>query len=951
MTTDVGETLIRYPITLPVQHAERDTPVIPRQDPPRASGSIVRKRFILEEPVGHGGLGTTFRARYLREPQVHNGNPYVAIKFLDESLARRPGALRALQLLLRKSQRLAHPNIVTAFDFNRDSDAVYMATEFLEGVPLNHLIKSRQDVGLGVKDAVSIMRGVCRAMDYAHAQGVLHADFKPANALLTSSGVTKVLDFGIARAVIDLAEAQGCTAGMDAGRAGTLRLPYAGCEVLEGEAPDPRDDIYAVACVTYELITGSHPFNRLSACQAEKLRLTPKPPPGMSSGEWRALRRGLSFRRAGRPKSAMELLDGARPIGSPSARRAVIGTLAAVVLAVTAVPLWTQFEGFGERSMVAALASADPARIAPILGKLRRLEPDRRAALLVHEDARAGLIKHYAERVSALIEANEGRYDYPAAESLVRELEAFIPDSHAVRAVRERVVTKKAKALGRLREAFERDLQRDWLIPAQNAENVGKVLALVRRIDPGNPLLSDPRLPGAFAASSEQALEAGQPVLADSLVVAGLAVAPHDAALSDLRAQLQGALRDQETAALRAAAAAREMADSVAQWRLDLEEGLGQPTLTLAQARTLSHLIGELQQQGDPGAAAAMRQLETRLVRTAGQINTKQGEAAAERFTEGASALLPDSTLLRQTLEALRAAAAQRASAQRAEALASAKSATEALLAHPTWDEPWDGALQRQLAQLSAYSPQTDSYMGEVRDRAAASYVTEAARLRAAQRLDEAGTLLERSREYSPHSAPGGLEEALLADARARHAIGERKSERAAYEKNLKQQLLTQAQAGDVGSAETTLRVLRESLPANDRFMGREGPEAIAHAYERLAQTAAESGQLQSAVELIGRGRAAAPSMTALAATQARYNRYQALDDYLTQDPEPDAQRVREEIAQLYAQDHNTAQVIVPILARDFAARLHATRDHQMAVNLARAGSEIFGDGPPFRRN
>ena len=300
----------------------------------------------------------------------------------------------------------------------------------------------------------------------------------------------------------------------------------------------------------------------------------------------------------------------------------------------------------------------------------------------------------------------------------------------------------------------------------------------------------------------------------------------------------------------------------------------------------------------------------------------------------------------------LRAAAAQRVSTQRAEALASAKSATEALLAHPTLDESWDGALQRQIAQLNAYSPETDSYVNEVQGRAAAVHVTEAARLRGAERLDEAGKMLERAREYSSQSAPGALEEALLADARARHAIGERKSELAAYDKNLKQQMLTQAQAGDVGSAETTLRVLRESLPANDRFLGREGPEAIARACERLAGKAAENGQFKSAVELISRGRAAAPSMTAaLAATQARYSHYQVLDDYLKEDPEPDVQRVRGEIAQLYAEDHNTALVVVPILARDFAARLHATHDHQIAVHLARAGNAIFGDGPPFRRN
>jgi serine/threonine protein kinase len=918
-------------------------------EPPLATGSIIKKRFVLEEPIGRGGMGTVFRARDLRKEEAQDRNPYVAIKVLNEDFKQHPGALQALQREARKSQKLAHPNIVTVFDFDRDGANVYMVMELLEGEPLDRLIKRKQDVGLGVKDAVLVARGICRALEYAHEQGITHADFKPANAFLTATGGIKVLDFGIARAanLKDRSETNGVTR-FDPGTLGALTPTYAGCEVIEGEAPDPSDDIYAIACVTYELITGSHPFNRLSASQAEKAHMTPDRPPGMSARQWRALRSALSFRRAGRPKSAQELMIGLQPFNGSPAVYAAMGTVTVVILALVSVPIFSQIDQFRERNMIAALASADARRIERTLGTLRVLEPTRRASLFMHEDARAGLIKYYADRVTPLVDVSSGRSDYSAAESLVHELEDFFPDSEAVRNVRDHVAAKKHEEMGRLSDAFDLDLQHRWLIPNQNEECVAKVLARVRQIDSKSPLLSDPRLPGAFAEGASRALKAGQPALADALVTAGLAAIPRDTALTELHDQTQRALSDQNKPAL---LAARQREESVTQWRSQLEEGLEQPTLSVGQARILLHLIEELQRHGDSGAATTRRKLEAVLVRSGAAIQAKEGAEAAMAFTQNAYALLPDSTELGRALMDLQAQVAQRASTQREAAIAGAKSETEALLTHPTLDDAWDQSLQRHLELLKTYTRETDSYVDDVKTRTAALYVAQAAKLRGAKQLDEAGRMLARSLEYPSQSTDAAVEEALLADARAQQKIGDHKAERAAYVNSLKQKLLAQAAADDVTSAETSLRVLHENLAANDRFMTREGSEAIAQAYGRLALKAAGNGQFKNAVALIGRGRAAAPSVERLATTQTRYIHYQALDDYLTGAAVPDIRKVRGEISELYAQDPNIAQVVVPILARDLASRLHTTADPQLAVRLSQAGNAIFGDGPPFRRD
>src|SRR5215472_5194913 len=104
-------------------------------------GSVLKNRFILEAPIGRGGMGTVFRARDLRKEEAQDRNPHVAIKVLNDDFKEHPGALQALQRESRKAQQLAHPNIVTVYDFDRDEGNVYMVMELLQGIPLDRLIK------------------------------------------------------------------------------------------------------------------------------------------------------------------------------------------------------------------------------------------------------------------------------------------------------------------------------------------------------------------------------------------------------------------------------------------------------------------------------------------------------------------------------------------------------------------------------------------------------------------------------------------------------------------------------------------------------------------------------------------------------------------------------------------------------------------------------------------
>jgi serine/threonine protein kinase len=263
-------------------------------------GDILKERFVLEERIGAGGMGVVYKARDLCREEAGDRHPFVAVKVLAEDLKQYPHSWKALHQEACKALRLAHPNIVTVYDFDRDGHTAFMTMEYLEGEPLSEILEREGAQGLEVAKALPLIEAMGHALAYAHQHDLVHADLKPSNVFITRQGRVKVLDFGIARAVRRpeqhaLEETRTRPVFSDA-----LTPGYASCEMLEGAAPDPRDDIYSLACVVYELLTGRHPFSWLKAVKARELRLAPAPIRGLSRRQWRGLRRGLAFQREDR---------------------------------------------------------------------------------------------------------------------------------------------------------------------------------------------------------------------------------------------------------------------------------------------------------------------------------------------------------------------------------------------------------------------------------------------------------------------------------------------------------------------------------------------------------------------------------------------------------------------------------------------------------------------------
>lgn len=317
----------------------------PTDEPERIKGvgDTLNGRFVLEECIGFGGMGTVYRALDLRKLEASDRNPYIAIKVLNVQFRGHPKSLIALQREAKKAQALAHPNIVTVYDFDRDGPMVYLTMEYLAGKPLSRTLRIPDFKGMPYADAIRIVRGIAKALAYAHERGFVHCDLKPANVFLTDSGEVKVIDFGIAR-VFQKPEQDMEATVFDPGSLGAMTPAYASPEMLEHRVPDPRDDIYALACITYELLTGRHPFDRLSATQARNANLKPQRPKNLGHRQWRALRAALAFEREARTPSVERFLHEMTGERRAAVYVAAVGGMAAAAIIAVAINYYWRSE-------------------------------------------------------------------------------------------------------------------------------------------------------------------------------------------------------------------------------------------------------------------------------------------------------------------------------------------------------------------------------------------------------------------------------------------------------------------------------------------------------------------------------------------------------------------------------------------------------------------------------
>lgn len=236
-----------------------------------AVGQTFAGRYDVKSVLGMGGMGVVYRAI-----DTQLGEP-VAIKTLkDDAMANDPALLQRFKDEIRLARKITHRNVVRTHDIGEVEGMYYITMEFVEGQSLKHLIQSRGKLPVNV--VLTIGKQLCRALEVAHEQEVIHRDIKPQNIIVDPTGTLKVMDFGIARLVT---RKEGVTqAGMAIGTP-----EYMAPEQLLGDAVDYRADIYAAGCVLFECLTGRTPFVADSPITlvAKQLEETPVSPASLNS--------------------------------------------------------------------------------------------------------------------------------------------------------------------------------------------------------------------------------------------------------------------------------------------------------------------------------------------------------------------------------------------------------------------------------------------------------------------------------------------------------------------------------------------------------------------------------------------------------------------------------------------------------------------------------------------
>lgn len=209
-------------------------------------------KYEITGPLGRGSMGVVYKAR---DPEIGRE---VAIKTLRKvgaaSFHSMDQALQRFRVEARSAGNLRHPNIITIYEVNRDGEIPYLVMDYVQGESLDGVIKSRDK--LEPQLAFAYLRQAAQALDYAHEKGVVHRDIKPSNLLIDKRGTLYVLDFGIATISGSLAEQEDpATKSLVMGTPG-----YMSPEQILNQDIDYRSDIFSLAIVSFECLTGKRPF-------------------------------------------------------------------------------------------------------------------------------------------------------------------------------------------------------------------------------------------------------------------------------------------------------------------------------------------------------------------------------------------------------------------------------------------------------------------------------------------------------------------------------------------------------------------------------------------------------------------------------------------------------------------------------------------------------------------
>jgi serine/threonine-protein kinase len=230
-------------------------------------GSLFASRYRIEQILGRGGMGVVYKATDTQLDET------VAIKTLPgDVMQRSPEDLERFKREIRLARKITHRNVLRTYDYGEADGVYFISMEFVRGYTLSELLDEAPSHRMAPRVAMGIARQICRGLQAAHEQGIIHRDIKPQNVLIDHKGEVKVMDFGIAR----MAEAkEGMTqAGLIVGTP-----HYMSPEQVQGKQLDPRSDVYSIGILLYEMLAGDKPFKAPSLTAILTAHIMEKPAP------------------------------------------------------------------------------------------------------------------------------------------------------------------------------------------------------------------------------------------------------------------------------------------------------------------------------------------------------------------------------------------------------------------------------------------------------------------------------------------------------------------------------------------------------------------------------------------------------------------------------------------------------------------------------------------------
>jgi formylglycine-generating enzyme required for sulfatase activity len=296
---------------------ESPPPVTPN---PALVGDVLLGHYYLIEVIGEGGMSRVYRAI---DTERRLEDPYVAVKVLTRAGDPNDAVHAQFRAEFDKLRNLVHPNIVRVLDYASHGESMFIVMEYVVGQSLYtrlHKPSATPSPTLTIDraTAISIVHSIGDALIYAHAHGIVHGDLKPGNVIVSDAGHVKVIDFAQATWMAQP----------------VVTPRYASPQQLARQTPGPSDDLFALGCLTYELLTGSQPFSDSSGERSPRF---PPPPGDLSSNHYSAITHALAFQRSDRTPTIQQFLKelDACPLASTRGSRGVwaAGVALLIVLA------------------------------------------------------------------------------------------------------------------------------------------------------------------------------------------------------------------------------------------------------------------------------------------------------------------------------------------------------------------------------------------------------------------------------------------------------------------------------------------------------------------------------------------------------------------------------------------------------------------------------------------